>query len=199
MNSDSKKKLIGAILGVVIFAALIAGATYAWLTFNATVTNGVYNGTTKKFIINFTKGADINSVPQLATPTPETAQNLVVSAKLADDSIPGKITIKMTATSKDTLLTKSGAVHWAICSDTSTTSPCVNNFNNAKNQGVVDSSNLSNPITLWTDPTPLTADLKYYFVYFWIDPAKISNEMLEESGQSTFSGYVHASAEQVSQ
>ena len=28
----NKKKLIGTIIGVVAFAALIAGATYAWLT-----------------------------------------------------------------------------------------------------------------------------------------------------------------------
>lgn len=42
-----KKKLIGTIIGVTMFAALIAGATFAWLTFSATITNGSYNTGTK--------------------------------------------------------------------------------------------------------------------------------------------------------
>ena len=41
-----RKKLIGTIIGVIFFVALIAGATFAWLTFNANVTNGNYNVST---------------------------------------------------------------------------------------------------------------------------------------------------------
>ena len=76
----NKQKLIGTIIGVIFFVALIAGATFAWLTFNATVTNGAYNGTTQNFVINYTKGKDIDSVPpKLSSGTASTAKSLVVS------------------------------------------------------------------------------------------------------------------------
>ena len=64
-----KKKLIGTIVGVIMFALLIAGATYAWLTLNVTVTNGTYNTKTKNFVINYVGGQSIKNTVQTSNPT----------------------------------------------------------------------------------------------------------------------------------
>ena len=58
-----KKKLIGTIIGVVAFGALIAGATYAWLTYNATITNGNYLLSSMNFSVVYTKGTAVSAVP----------------------------------------------------------------------------------------------------------------------------------------
>ena len=55
-----KKKLIGLIIGIILFAALIVGATFAWLTYSINVTNGNYNVETSCFDINYENGADIS-------------------------------------------------------------------------------------------------------------------------------------------
>ena len=55
-----KKKLIGTIIGVTMFAALIAGATFAWLTFNATITEGTYNAASMNFLVDYTVETDPN-------------------------------------------------------------------------------------------------------------------------------------------
>ena len=55
-----KKKLIGLIIGIILFAALIVGATFAWLTYSINVTNGNYNVETSCFDVNYENGADIS-------------------------------------------------------------------------------------------------------------------------------------------
>ena len=66
----NKRKLIGTIIGVIAFAALIAGATYAWFQNSLQVTTGTYDATTRNFIINYEKGNNITSPPPvLSTPT----------------------------------------------------------------------------------------------------------------------------------
>lgn len=55
-----KKKLIGLIIGIILFAALIVGATFAWLTYAINVTNGNYNVETSCFDVNYENGADIS-------------------------------------------------------------------------------------------------------------------------------------------
>ena len=74
-----KKKLIGTIIGVIAFAALIAGATYAWFSFALNVTTGSYSANTQNFIVTYTKGTNITSAPPvLSTPTASGASSLVV-------------------------------------------------------------------------------------------------------------------------
>ena len=46
-----RKKLIGTIIGVTMFALLIVGATYAWLSATINVNNGTYQLSTRNFII----------------------------------------------------------------------------------------------------------------------------------------------------
>ena len=55
-----KKKLIGIIVGVIAFIALIGGATFAWFTYNITLNNAGYNFTSSNFSIVYDKGSNIN-------------------------------------------------------------------------------------------------------------------------------------------
>ena len=62
------KKTIGAVIGVIAFVALIAGATFAWFTASAAVTNATYNGTTCSYALTVT-GGNINTSLPLASST----------------------------------------------------------------------------------------------------------------------------------
>ena len=110
----SNKKLIGTIIGVIAFAALISGATFAWLTYAVNVTGGTYNGASTNFVVNYTKGTDISDVPILTSPTVSTARSLVVSANKTSTSVDGTLSIKLTTTSSD-ILTTSGAIKYKAC------------------------------------------------------------------------------------
>jgi predicted ribosomally synthesized peptide with SipW-like signal peptide len=84
-----KKKLIGTIIGVVAFIALIAGATFAWFTATVTVTNGNYLGTVKNFVITYTGssavGSNLRIIDTVTTATPVAIKNGATSAATADD------------------------------------------------------------------------------------------------------------------
>lgn len=187
-NNMNQKKLIGTIIGVLLFAALIAGATFAWFTFSVNVSNGNYNATTGKFSIDYVGGGEITSAPTVTTGTPENATVKQITAKLSDASISGKITIKLT-TSSTNLLTTSGAINYAVCTSTSPTSTCTTDFSNAV---ATDSITTSGEKVLYADPTDLTTTIRYYFIYFWIDGSKITAEMVGNE----YSGYIHASGQQ---
>lgn len=176
-----KKKLIGTIIGVTLFAALVAGATYAFLTFTATVTNATYNATTMNFIVDYTKGTDITNLPQLKTATPSTATSLIVKAKKHAGSPNGNITIKLTSSSTGTLTT-GGIVNYALCKGA-----CSTDFSAAEETGTVTATST---VDLYTEALSDT-EVSYY-VYFWLDANKIANEHI---GQ-TYTGNINASATQ---
>lgn len=66
------KKTIGAVVGVIAFIALIAGATFAWFTASAAVTNATYNGTVCSYSLTVT-GGNINTSLPLASSTASSA------------------------------------------------------------------------------------------------------------------------------
>lgn len=131
------KKLIGTIIGVTLFAILIAGATFAWLTFGTTLGENVYNGQTMNFIVRYTSGTDIAYLPildsDLAIPGTSSTNSgvgiseteldanetsgLVVVMRKNTNSTDGHAAVYLTTTS-DTKLTADGVVRWAICRDT---------------------------------------------------------------------------------
>lgn len=53
----NKEKIIGTIIGVILFISLIAGITYAYLNWNSDKIN--YKGSSKCFDIYYAKGTDI--------------------------------------------------------------------------------------------------------------------------------------------
>ena len=114
------KKLIGTIIGVTLFVALIAGATFAWLTFGTTiVSTNVNSARTMNFLVDYTKGNAVNEIPMVDSTliTPSQATSLVVMMKKHQNSVDGHGSISLTTTSTDTLTTD-GVVRWAICRDT---------------------------------------------------------------------------------
>lgn len=198
-----KKKLIGTIIGVIMFAALIAGATFAWLTFAANVYNATYISNTMNFLVDYTNGTAITDIPIVKTgaPTAADSSKLVVQAKKHSGSPDGNITIQLTTSSSNTLTT-GGIVHWALCKgECSATTTTAFNENTCKNEGASGNCKATGKITakgtinLWTDPTVLQTTNVSYYVYFWIDAAELTNDHLV-GGNNTYSGYIHAYAEQ---
>ena len=176
-----KKKLIGTIIGVTLFAALVAGATYAFLTFSATITNATYNAKTMNFIVDYTKGTDITNLPQLKTATPDTAASLVVMAKKQAGSPNGNITIKLNTTRIDTPLGTDGVVNFAACKGACT------DLNTTSIKGTISGVGT---IPLFTEALA-TTDTSYY-VYFWLDASKMNTDHLNK----TYEANISASAEQ---
>lgn len=174
----SNKKLIGTIIGVIAFAALISGATFAWLTYSVNVTGGTYNGASTNFVVNYAKGTDISDVPILTSPTVSTARSLVVSANKTSTSVDGTLSIKLTTTSSD-ILTTSGAIKYKACQG-----ECADLTSNV---GTVTASG-----TVEIFSGALQSSATSYYVYFWIDAATFSNNHVGK----TYSGYISAEAQQ---
>ncbi len=130
------KKLIGTILGVIMFAALIAGATFAWLTFGVTIGENVLAGNTVNFVIDYTNGSAITTLPildsNLAKPTAVGAalgnNNASVTAIVikkphvdsdgdeTNEQPDGHASIWLKTTTT-TQLSRDGVVRWAVCRD----------------------------------------------------------------------------------
>lgn len=174
-----KKKLIGTIIGVTLFAALVAGATYAFLTFTATVTNATYNATTMNFIVDYTKGTDITNLPQLKTATAGTAEHLEVTAKKHAGSPNGDITIQLNTTTIEAPLDSTGVVNYAICKGA-----CPDDFSGAK-KGTISAIG-----TIELFKEALSDEYVSYYVYFWLDASKMNNNHIGKS----YSGYISATA-----
>ena len=129
------KKLIGTILGVILFAALIAGATFAWLSGDV-----ILNGTNKleaaaaQFTVSYTTGNQIKSLPVIDSfqAKPGTAAATTGNTLSGAEAPVTVITIKKPATSTtesipdghaslwlktmtNNQLTKDSVVRWAIC------------------------------------------------------------------------------------
>lgn len=190
-----KKKLIGTIIGVIMFAALIVGATYAWLSFTATVTNATANGTTLTYWVNYSANDTdsdgeidhITDLPILTSATTSTAAEATLTAQRPQGSIADNITIYLTTTST-TSLTTSGAVKYVIC-ETS----CDANFSGNTINSVTAASTVSIFTgTLNGTTTSDSNETHTYKIYFWLDAATITNSHV---GQS-YSGYIHADSHQ---
>ena len=184
-----KKKLIGTIIGVIAFAALIAGATYAWLTYNATITNGNYSLGSMNFSVAYAKGTAVNAVPILSSPTATQVNSqggaLSVTANKNSGSAPGNLTITLnTDSGTSASLLSSGALKYAACVGTCTQS----NLTQETYYGTVSSTGATNIIP----STPLTAAATTYNIYFWLDSATVSDTIIG----NTYSGYISASAVQ---
>lgn len=212
-----KKKLIGTIIGVTLFVILVAGATYAWLTFSATITNGNYSYGTKNFAVIYENETPTLSgdLPSLTTATATTATSMKVAAHRELGTPNGILYLKVSSTAEDiNNMTKGGAVKYAVCSGSATASDCDGNLIDgatgvlATGTVIATADKLETIMYQTVDPD-LTEEQKeslgltgkpvgipttktYYWIYFWMNPANLTNEMVGE----TYKGYVHASAEQ---
>lgn len=112
------KKLLGTIIGVILFAALIAGATFAWLTFGVTVGNNVLTANTLNFVVKFEKGSAVTNLPVLDSNNINAKDAAVVPIVLKKNptSPEGHASIWL-QTLSETALTKAGVVRYVICRD----------------------------------------------------------------------------------
>lgn len=185
------KKLIGMILGVIAFVALIAGATFAWLTITASVTNGVLNIQSRNFVIDYNKGTDISGLPILSVANASAvaesgAKTISVTAKLHDaTNPPGALKLTLIKTADAGGLVSSGVIKYATKIGTGT--PTAPQTVTADNQELVLSG------TNTTTETINSTTNKTITVYFWLDAAAITESMM---GQ-TYSGYIKATATQL--
>lgn len=178
-----KKKLIGTIVGVAMFAALIAGATFAWLTITAPTTNGIYNGSTMNFVVNYTGGTNVTGLNILSSPTPSaiTAGKglIIVSAHRTAASAPGTLNIKFKLeSSASSPLITDNAVKYAVCAGAACTSITA--------QGSIGSGDT----TLYSAAIPTTPTS--YYIYLWLDGETIEDTHMNQK----FAGYVYADATQ---
>lgn len=200
------KKLIGTILGVIAFVALIAGATFAWLTVTATVSNQ-YTAKSKNFIINYTRVADISSLLQLKNPTASqvtSGATTVKASKTANDAPASsfKLTFNMT---KNTFATDS--VIYAVCKSTdcpTTALATVTASNITCGTGVTCGKithGSTDAVEILNDTTTFNTDAAVsevtYNIYFWIDSEILSDADMNVTGGAQINGNVSASATQV--
>ncbi len=183
--------MIGTIIGVIAFIALIAGATYAWVTNGITPTNGNYNLGTMKFNVTYNKGTDITAatggVPIVSTPTTENTASLSVTANKVNGSAPGTLTISLNTneTGTDAALLNANVLHYAICVGT-----CTNTSNLTQ---VANTNTITSTGKLDILSTPLTASPTTYNIYFWLDSSAMNETLVGKS----YSGFISADAIQI--
>ena len=197
MKRERKRKILGAMIGIIAFIAVIAGATYAWLTWRSN--NTIINGTTGCFTIDYTKGADITGTLKLknlqlssvsvgsaftydsATMASTTVQMGVNSAC----SIQGTGTITLNTTSIDADLVTGdsiGALNYVV----------VNTSDTVLAKGTVTAT-ANNSQVLYTGFNLSMGTKTSYKVILWIDGNKANAGAIGGSYQ----GNISASANQV--
>ena len=193
-----KRKLIGTIIGVTLFAILIVGATFAWLTFSINVDeNSTTTGSSMNFSVTYLRGNDIESMQILATATPATVTSITsINANKVAGSAPGTLYLYLNTneTESDDVLSTSGAINYAVCIGTCTT------FDTAASTGTITSESQK---ILYEGELP--AEVTTYNIYFWLDGNSITNAHLRipddtvDGGYRTarYSGYISAEAKQV--
>lgn len=169
------KKLFGAIIGVIAFIAVIAGATYAWFTWASG--NTELSGTTGCFTIVYDKGTDISGslIPASDKSGGKSAE---VTINIDPDcTIAGTATLKLTTnTTGTTLPLDEGAVKWALYDGTT-----------ELGTGTVTASG-----TIDLKTVTLTTSAKTYTFYVWLDGTIADNDYVG----TTYSGYISAVATQ---
>ena len=170
------RKILGTIVGVLAFIALIAGLTYAWFTWASG--NTVISGTTDCFEVTYTNGQAISGeIVPTATYNGEGSKSTTATLGITEGCVDGTATIKFTVNDTTTMPLSKGAIKYAV-------------YNGATEvaTGVISqmgTTNLATGLELTT--TPVT-----YTIYVWADQSLVDNDFNETS----FSGYIHASAQQ---
>ena len=204
-----KKKFIGTIVGVIFFVALIAGATFAWLTFNASVTNGNYAGSTLNFTYNYTTGTDVTKINILtATParnaiTAGTGYVALTASKPAGSAKASKFDLILKKTTNE--IGVSNVVKYAVCKSATPT-----DCNNSASTAIPSATNTTwvalgtistgtTDQTLYSDTSSFAAEgaaTANYYVYFWVNSDAIITGNQNQVVGKSFAGYIYATSQQ---
>ncbi len=188
----NKKKFIGTVIGVIAFIALIAGATFAWYTYNITLNKAGYNFTSSNFSIVYGHGDAITGVkiysgePTASNFTGATDGKVDITAKTTG-SIAGKMSIYLyvDAATTDTLIT-SGALKYAVCEGSTTIA-------NTSYKGTIQNATVSNvegKQNVIAANIPVNTTSKTFHVYIWLDAATY------DGAGGSFTGHIGATATQ---
>lgn len=207
-----KKKLIGLIIGVLMFIALISGATFAWLTFTANFTNSAITGSSRDFTFTYASGTAVSDLVWTTSSPPrnviaESKGYITVSATKAA-KIPEASSFKIIL-KKDTMDIKvADLVKYAVCRS-NTASECSNEATTTIPTTVGGNWVSIGSITtetgdqiLYDDTTTFNvysetqAVTGYYYVYLWLDSAVLTNDNFNDAHGKQIVGYVYAEAEQ---
>jgi len=212
----STKKIIGTIIGVIAFIAVIAGATFAWLVIQANVINNVINNATSKdFIITYAGSAAIKNPKQLASgnaktssitsasaaSTADDAWAAVTASKTANSAAAGSFKLKL-AISSNSLTTNS--MVYAVCKGpcptdvalatiSDGTATCASGVSKC---GLITAGSVSD-VVLFNDTSTFNTNAKVdnvtYNIYFWLNANTID---VLDLGKG-MNGYIYAEASQV--
>jgi len=201
MDSNKKIKLVGTIVGILLFIVLIAGVTYAaflWRSENTDI-----SGESECFTINYVPGPSINNADVILFDENAIINNNSITIKSgmavtglsvginSGCTIPGKITISLTPTTLNPAFTSSGnstgAFKYVIAnydpsvySDISVSSLQGNTFS-IVNSGSVTSTSQINLIE-----ADLANTAAGYLIIFYVDGDLAFNDAQD----STFSGNI---------
>ena len=217
----NKKKYLVLVIAVVTFGLLLAGGTYAWLTFGpAIIGNNTYNGTSTCFLVDYNYENDDGTIPLGGTlfqsSAPKTGLSGKVSMAMNAECMTcgiGTIYLKVNSGTSNILYSKVNKAH---CEDPNTlktmtgyttSSSCttagyswVNNKSALKYAVYedIDSNPLSvgyidgvKDITIHTGFS-LNRIPRNFYVYVWLDGELADNKYLGVS----FDGDIHLSAVQ---
>lgn len=216
MEEIKRKNIYLAIL-VIIVGLAIAGGTYAYMTFSATVNNGTYNTGSKCFIVDYTDNTQ--TLTGTLFPSVGPSSGIVGSVSLKVNStcnVNGKGTLYLHVNSgTSTQLMASSDSHCEnpktleTLKDYTTQSTCVSNSGKWTNSsalkyaiydnsgatgtplavGAFNNSSIGNDVTIYTDFI-INSIEKTYYIYVWLDGYISDNSYTD----LTFDGYIKASA-----
>ena len=171
----NKVKLIGTIVGVILFVILIAGFTYAYLI--ARTEKDFITGS-GKFSIDYSIVQDIDATSLSPSQDKNDGLHGIVKAKLSENSVAGKFNIYITPSIIEGLNTND-ALKYEVYIDGSTTPYSTGTFNGVNvgnNVKVVDSYSLSSTSTYTT-----------FDIYIWLDNNLIVSSMFGKKFKATIS------------
>lgn len=209
MNSSKKVKLVGTILGILMFILLTTGITYAWFTWQSNKIT--ISGTSECFIINYTKGKTLSNESAILFDESTIITNNQITVKegmaLTDvtasiDSncdVLGNLTLNLTVSNLNSAFTDSGNSTGAFKYVLASYDPSsYDDITASALSGVVfdiiktDSITSTDTITLVSEQ--LSTTKKGYLLIFYVD-GDLAND---DAQNSTFSATIEAVARQVS-
>lgn len=205
------KKLIGMVIGVILFAALVAGATFAWLTFAVDVTNSTLTGSSRNFTFTYEEGTAIDELlPLSQTPARNSITAgkgyVTVSASKADET-PRASSFKLILNVTSNDIGIDGLIRYAVCRS-NTVTDCDNTVSTAIPTAGTDGgpfvavgtiTNTTGAQELYNDTTTFTSERAAtgnYYIYFWIDASIITEANFSSAEGKTFAGNIYAEATQ---
>ena len=174
-----KAKLVGTIFGVILFIALIAGFTYAWVAWQSDNIN--ISGTADCFDIDYGISQQIGSastkgsLEMASSYTEGLSAKVSLALKSTCTNVSGTATLYLNTSSASANVLK-GALKYTVLKDSTVVST-----------GVISSSNkitLASNIDV-SSTTPVT-----YTVYVWLDGTVADNSYAD----TTYTGYISAEA-----